>query len=222
MLEALCARGIVVVIDVFRAYSVACYAFVNGASGIIPVGEVEDALNLGKTIPDSVLIGERKGKKLSGFDYGNSPTEIKKVDFSGKTIIHTTHAGTQGLVNAKQASEILTGSFVNAIATSRYIRGKSPREVTLVRMGSEARVRTDEDDLCADYLRSLLKGEYFDIQTVKNRLRGSPCSNRFFDPEKPWSPPSDFELCLDIDRFDLVVRADRQNNGLIYLNSFSP
>jgi 2-phosphosulfolactate phosphatase len=47
-------------------------------------------------------MGERKGKKLPGFDYGNSPTEIQAIDFSGKTVIQTTSAGTQGFADAKE------------------------------------------------------------------------------------------------------------------------
>jgi len=47
-------------------------------------------------------MGERKGKKLPGFDYGNSPTEIQAIDFSGKTVIQTTSAGTRGFADAKE------------------------------------------------------------------------------------------------------------------------
>ena len=113
------ARGIVVIIDVFRAFSTACYAFANGAESINAVGEVNKARELKSKHPDWVIIGERGGKKIEGFDYGNSPTEIKDVDFRGKTLILTTHSGTQGLVNATSSERLLTGSFVNARATSR-------------------------------------------------------------------------------------------------------
>jgi len=81
------ARGLTVIIDVFRAFSTACYVVRNGASEIIPVGDVELAYQLKEENSDCVLMGERKGKILPGFDYGNSPTEIEVIDFSGKTII---------------------------------------------------------------------------------------------------------------------------------------
>ena len=127
------AVGIVVIIDVFRAFSVACYCVDKGASKIIPVGDVNEALELSKTLKHCVLIGERKGIKLPGFDYGNSPTEILSADLAGKTIVHTTHAGTQGIVNAINADEILTGAFVNAKATANYIKIRNAEKVTLVR-----------------------------------------------------------------------------------------
>lgn len=211
------AEGIAVIIDVFRAFSVACYCFNNGARRIIPVGRIEEALALKSQIAESVLIGERDGRKLPGFDFGNSPSELESVDFNSKTIIHTTHAGTQGLVNAGRAVEVLTGAFVNAKATVRYIKSRSPDQVTLVRMGWQATTPTDEDSLCADYLESLLLDKEFAEDTIESDLQASSCSARFFDPEQPWSPISDFELCLKINAFDFAVKAISESDGSLSL-----
>ena len=119
------ARGIAVIIDVFRAFTVECYVMNNGAEKIIPVGSKELAYELKEKNKDFILTGERKGKILEGFDYGNSPTQVEKVDFTGKTIVHTTSAGTQGLDNAINADEIITGSLVNAKAIVEYIKEKN-------------------------------------------------------------------------------------------------
>ena len=91
------AKGVAVIIDVFRAFSVACYAVDAGAVRIIATSEVSEAFQLKKKYKNSVLVGERDEKKIEGFDFGNSPTEIIKADLTGKTVIHTTTAGTQGL-----------------------------------------------------------------------------------------------------------------------------
>ncbi len=211
------ARGITVVIDVFRAFSTACYAFANGASTIIAVGEIDKAKQIKSDNPDVILIGERGGKKLEGFEYGNSPTEIKSLDFQGKHLVLTTHSGTQGLVNAVSAEKLFTGSFVNAKATANYIRSLAPSQVSLVRMGVAATHRADEDHLCAEYLESLLSGKPFEIDQVKTTLRKSPCSDRFFDPAKPWSPPSDFDFCLEVDRFNFVIQAQPNTDGTVTL-----
>ena len=93
------AKGVTVIIDVFRAFSVACYAFDSGASRIIATDNISDAFVLKKKYKNSVLVGERDEKKIKGFDFGNSPTEIIKADPEGVTVIHTTTAGTNGLVN---------------------------------------------------------------------------------------------------------------------------
>jgi hypothetical protein len=73
--------------DVFRAFSSACYFFGNGAEMIIPVGDISKAYKLKKDFPDFILVGEREGKKPEGFDYGNSPSQIENVDFTGKTTL---------------------------------------------------------------------------------------------------------------------------------------
>lgn len=212
------AKGIVVIIDVFRAFSVACYCFQKGAERIYPVGEIAEAVSLKREIPGSILIGERYGKKLDGFDYGNSPTEIIAANLDSRVVVHTTHAGTQGLVNALLADELLTGAFVNAGATAAYIRERSPQLVTLVRMGLNAEISSDEDNLCADYLESLLLNKDFDSQGVKPKLARSPFAERFFDPAKPWNPSSDFDLCLDLDLFDFAIRAAVDEQGRLFLS----
>ena len=65
------AEGLTVIIDVFRAFSTACYAVRNGAKEIIPVGDLKIAYQLKEENPNSVLIGERGGKIQPGFDFGN-------------------------------------------------------------------------------------------------------------------------------------------------------
>src|SRR5664279_2018295 len=116
------AQGVTVIIDVFRAFSVACYAADAGAARIIATADVSEAFLLKMKYKNSVLVGERDERKIDGFDFGNSPTEIIKADLSGKTVIHTNTAGTQGLINAINADIVLTGSFVNADAIVNYTK----------------------------------------------------------------------------------------------------
>jgi 2-phosphosulfolactate phosphatase len=211
------ASGTVVIIDVFRAFSTACYAFANGASSVIAVGEVNEARKLKSNNPEWVLMGERGGKKLEGFDHNNSPSEIESVDLQGKTVVLTTHAGTQGLANATSSDRLLTGSFVNARTTVQNILSKDPSRVSLVRMGVEATRRANEDDLCSEYLKSLLLELPFDINKIRPTLRKAPSSARFFDDNKPWSPKRDFDLCLDVDRFDFAIQVHTRGDGFARL-----
>jgi len=203
------ARGLVVVIDVFRAFSVAAYAFARGAQRVIPVGEVETAFELKKRYPDALLIGERFARPLPGFDLGNSPSDLQKFEVRGRTLIHTTHAGTQGLTGATQADEVITGALVNAAAIVRYVQSRRPSQVTLVRMGQEARERNAEDDLCADILSRRLRGEAPDVSRVRDVLRSAPSAAKFFDPASDWAPERDFELCTQVDAFDFVLRLEQ-------------
>lgn len=74
------AQGLTVIIDVFRAFSLEYYLYDMDVEQIRPVGTIEEAFSLKHHIQNSVLIGERHGKKYDGFDYGNSPSSISKKD----------------------------------------------------------------------------------------------------------------------------------------------
>ena len=211
------ARGLTVIIDVFRAFTVACYVTNNGAEHIIPIGDVRTAYRLQEDNPDYILIGERKGVQLEGFDFGNSPYDVEKVDFTGKTIVHTTSAGTQGIIGAINADEIITGSFVNAEAIVRYINHRKPEHVTLVAMGNNGDSFALEDDLCAKYIKALLEGQEVQDDLIKERLRQEDGA-KFFDPKMNHIfPIGDFDLCMDFNKFDFVLKVESFNEGLVEL-----
>jgi 2-phosphosulfolactate phosphatase len=211
------ARGVTVIIDVFRAFSVACYAYDSGAAGIIATAGVEEAFRLKTSYKNSVLVGERDEKKIPGFDLGNSPTEIIQADLKGKTVIQTTTAGTQGLINASGAEIVITGSFVNAGAIIRYIKALNPALVSLVAMGYRASVSTDEDLMCAEYIREGLFGRTQPTgKEIENLMNTS--GKRFFIPDNAdYSPPSDFFLCTMTERFNFVLRSELRTDGNVAL-----
>ncbi len=208
------AEGITVIIDVFRAFTLECWLYAYGVQGIRPVGPIPEAFALHEKFPGSVLIGERKGKKLEGFDFGNSPSTVDREAIRDRLIIHSTSAGTQGLVAAANASEILTGCLVNAAAVARYIEAKNPEKVTLVAMGTGGTVPAEEDELCAEYLRSLLVGEPMaDIRERAEALRWT-AGAKFFDPAKrEVFPQGDFACCVDVDRFPFVLKVCKDELG---------
>ncbi len=214
------ATGLVVIIDVFRAFSLVCYAFDRGAEKIIPVGDLELAYQLKRDNPEFILMGERNEKILPGFDFGNSPSHILDQDFGGKTLVHTTSAGTQGLVNAVNASDLLTGSFVNAGAIVKYIRHVKAMSISLVCMGYSAQYPIDEDTFCAEYIMNELEGKPNDFQGMIRKLREGS-GQRFFEPDKQsFAPSKDFELCTDLNRFNFIIKATKENE-LIMLKKYS-
>jgi len=209
------ARGLAVIIDVFRAFSVECYASDSGAVKIIATDEVSEAFELKKLYKQSVLAGERDEKKIKGFDFGNSPTEILKADLTGKIVIHTTTAGTSGLINAGNAEAIISGSFVNAEAIANYIKTLRPEQVSLVAMGYRAKESAAEDLLCAEYIKSLIEGRKEDFEKRISNLRFTS-GKRFFQPENiDFSPPTDFFLCTMTGRFNFVLKAAKRFDGNI-------
>ncbi len=210
------AQGLTVIIDVFRAFSTACYAFENGVQLIYPVGDIELAYQLKNQHPDYILVGERNEQKPEGFDFGNSPSQLLEANLTGKTMVHTTSSGTQGIANATEADEIITGSFVNAQAIIDYIRKQNPAQVSLVCMGYSCQYPTDEDTLLAVYIKNELDGISNDFEAMVEQIRTGDGA-RFFAPEKQeWAPTSDFDLCLSLNRFNFVLKVE-QGNGLNYL-----
>jgi len=210
------ARGLTVIIDVFRAFSTACYAFDCGVNRIFPIGEIGLAYQLKEQNPDFVLIGERNEQKPPGFDFGNSPSQILNANLKGKTVVHTTSSGTQGIVNANKADDIITGSFVNAGAIVKYIQQKQPEIVSLVCMGYACEYPTDEDTLCAQFIKNELEGVANNFDEMVEIIRKGSGA-RFFDTEKQnWSPQADFKLCLDLNRFNFVLKVE-QDCGVNYL-----
>src|SRR6516164_10383918 len=116
------ATGTVAVIDVFRAFTTAAVALANGASSIVIVRTVDEALALREAGIGQICMGEVRGRAPPSFDFGNSPFEISGVDFHGKTIIQRTSAGTQGIVAAaNQADRLYAASLVTAEATVRAL-----------------------------------------------------------------------------------------------------
>jgi len=208
------ARGVAVVIDVFRAFTVACHAIARGATRIIPMEDADEALALRHIYPDCFTIGEREGRRIAGFDCNNSPTELEASSLAGRTVVQTTSAGTRGLTNATGADVVLTGALVNAAAVCAYIRQLAPTTVSLVRMGVAALEHSDADDACSELIAARLLGRPFDERGIPERLRGSVEARKFFDPAAHWAPERDFELCTQLDRFGFVLRLTPQPDGL--------
>ena len=216
---ALRAVGLTVVIDVFRAFTTAAYVMHNGAETIHPVETVEDAFKLKREHPDWLLMGEVDGMKVEGFDYGNSPHQVKEIDFTGKTLIQRTSAGTQGIILAHHAEELLLGSFVTADAIVDYIKGCNPEVVSLVAMGWNGREKTPEDEFLAEYIEMKLQGRSPDFREMKMNIRESQHGAKFFDPEIPHFVEGDFHAAMDLNRFDFVLRVNKENGYHIKLIS---
>jgi 2-phosphosulfolactate phosphatase len=208
---------LVVVIDVLRAFTTACYAMNNNPKDYIVVGHLSSARKLKKENPDYVLMGERGGLKLPGFDYGNSPSEIKNVDFSGKTIIHTTALGTRGIVNAfKCTKEVITGSFANAGAIINYIQKEKPNFIYL--FPTDYVADDDEDLLFAKYIKGYFEQIPMDMNIIRKKLikKHRSGSGYLIDPRTNYSK-SDFHLALELDEFNFVLKAYLGKDKRIHL-----
>jgi 2-phosphosulfolactate phosphatase len=216
------AAGVVVVIDVLRAFSTACYAFAAGARDITLISTVEEALALRDQNPELLLMGEANGLRIPGFDFSNSPAEISTADLRGVSLVQRTSAGTQGVVRSRSADRILAASFCNARATANYLERLAAQEVTFVVTGLRTGVRQpegrgswgDEDVACAEYLEALLSGKTIDPGPLLERVEQSAPGELFTDPAHPEYAAADLELCLALDRFDFALPVRRLDGQL--------
>lgn len=205
-------KGVVVVIDVIRAFTTAAYAFHHGAEKIFMVADTSDAYEIQQRHPEALLIGESQGVPLPGFHLGNSPTEIAKNCMKGKILVQRTSCGTQGVIRARNATHILTASFVVANATVKRIRALAPKEVTFLITGMKS---GDEDAALADYLaEKLLKGKA-NPHPYLQRVRNSPSGLAFASTKFPQFPHSDLEAACFLDRFPFAMEVFKEDNQLI-------
>ena len=202
------AIGTVAVIDVFRAFTTAAVALANGATSIVMVSTVEEALALCDAGVGEVCVGEVQGRAPDGFDFGNSPFEVSGVDFRGKTIVQRTSAGTQGIVAASHAKRLYAASLVTAEATVHAIPSGLPNRVSLVAIGDNGVKRTDEDELCTIHLRNRLEGRPGDAGAIRRLILAGGEVGRFHNPARPYLHPEDVDIALDIDRYDFAVRVN--------------
>ena len=205
------ATGVVIVIDVIRAFTNAAFAFSRGVKEIYPVSTVEEALKFKAEVPNSLACGEVGGMPPEGFDFGNSPTHTNTLDLNGRILVQRTGAGTQGIVRSVNATTILAASLVVANATVTYVRNLDPDCVTFVITGQIGDESGDEDLACAEYLEVLLRGQEPNPAPIIDRVYKSRDALFHIDPDFPEFPRSDLDYCTKIDAFDFAMSVTKEN-----------
>lgn len=214
------ATGTVIIIDVFRAFTTASVALSEGVSKIVFFADPDDALAYRQAGKADYCAGEVDGIPPDGYDFGNSPYELATAassgkDIKGKIMAHSTRAGTVGVNAARNADQIYGGSLANASATINAVMEDKPDLVSIVAMGLAGKVRTDEDELCAIYMRNLLEGRKTDHDAVTRVIRSGHEVIKFTDPAQPHWHAEDVDFALDIDSINQVVRIEQENGLLV-------
>lgn len=146
----------VVVVDILRATSCMTTAFAHGIESITPFALLEDCLAMKEK--DYFIAGERDGKKVDGFDLGNSPFEYMDERLKGKKIAFTTTNGTQAVAKSVGALEIIIGSFLNLSAVTAHLKNTSSN-ILIVCAGWKGKVNM-EDTLFAGAVVDQLKDHF--------------------------------------------------------------
>jgi 2-phosphosulfolactate phosphatase len=212
------ARGIVVVIDVLRAFSCSALMFHYGARDLALVRTPEEALAFRDRDPDYLVAGEVKGVKVEGFDLGNSPADIVskgEAFFRNRRVAIRSSAGTQGvLAAAANAEQVILGSYMTAAAIARHIRrtGGADAVVTIVPMGFEGIRPSVEDERCGDYIEHLLTGAPYDHVTAMWECLHDPEIAKSLRGEHHYRPKEDIVLALQRDLFDFAMVGRLENS----------
>jgi len=199
---------VAVVIDVLRATSVFTYAAHSGVREVIPVLDVETALQLKKNyLPEEVLLGgERQYLPIEGFDLGNSPQHYTPERVAGKTLIFTTTNGTVAMHAAKSAQAIYIASFLNAHAVAERLQDEDHIAIICAgRLGEE----TEEDSLLAGCLT---------VRLTQQRKSGGVFASRCYQLNEAaervahlWQEP------MDAAKLEKLLRESGGGKSLVYL-----
>lgn len=115
-------KAVAVVVDALRASATITMLLRQGAAEVIAVKEVDEAHAYRHDHPEALLVGERGGLRVDGFDFGNSPTELQHADLRGRQVVFTSTTGAQCLVDCLGAFAIVVGTTVNATAVVRRVK----------------------------------------------------------------------------------------------------
>lgn len=203
------AEGAVVVIDVFRAFSVSAYALAGGACACRLVREVGQARDLAARLPGAVISAEVDGLPVEGIEISNSPTQIRQTDLAGRVLVQRSSAGTQAMAAATRADQRFAASLVVAAATARALAACGATLVTLV----ASRPDHLEDVACARLLEAYLRG----TAAPRDLLAELLASERYrylATGAHPGSPATDYTLALATDCFDFAMPVREDELGI--------
>jgi 2-phosphosulfolactate phosphatase len=205
------ARGIAVVIDVLRSFTVSAYALAGGARECRLVTTTQAALALAASIPDALVSAEEEGLPIPGIAISNSPTQIRAADLKGRVLVQRSSAGTQVAAAVAEGIDIFAASLVVARATVQacLLRRPTPEQITLI-----ASADHPEDHACAGYMEAIIRGEEPDAEQLLKPLRHSERYKRLMGGATPGFPPTDLELALIPDRFNFATPAAREDGYL--------
>lgn len=136
---------VVVLIDVLRTGTVASVLFDGKLASLTLSPTIKRARAEAAT--GSLLVGEHRGIPLEGFNHGNSPLELARVDVAGKDAVLVSENAPNSMTAVDGAKHVLLGSLFNAAAVARVAESLASERIDLVCCGF--RGASDLDDLLA-------------------------------------------------------------------------
>ena len=155
--------GIAVVVDVLRATTVMVRALAAGCEAIVPCREIDEAkaIAAGMPVGTALLVGERQGLPIPGFDLGNSPADFTTEVCEEKTLVMTTTNGTRAILASLEAERVYIASFGNLRATStelsvQFLKKDHRHSVHIICAGTDGQISLEDSLLAGALARQIV------------------------------------------------------------------
>jgi 2-phosphosulfolactate phosphatase len=201
---------LVVIVDILRATSCMTTGIACGVGSITPFESQDDCF--AKKAEGYIVAGERGGKKIDGFDIGNSPFSYMEPQYKGADIAVTTTNGTRAIASASDADQIIIGSFLNLSAVVSYIKNQE-KDVIVYCAGWKGRVSL-EDTLFAGALCNQLDDfepaddgvtiAVTQFLSSENDLLKTVSTSGHAKRLSKFNVIKDIAFCLEMDVYDVV------------------
>ncbi len=145
----------VVVFDVLRMTTTAAVLLDAGLEALTVVADPE-AARREAAASSALLLGEREGVALPGFDGGNSPLEARELPLRGRRAVLCTTNGSFAVEAAEGCERLSLGAVVNAAAVAEALLAAEADELSLVCAGTKGAVSLDDVVGAACVLHELL------------------------------------------------------------------
>ena len=119
--------------------------------------------------------------------------------------------------NPDERSQRMDIQILNLIEGAKLARGITVIIDVFRAFSVEALTPTDEDTLCARYIKSLLENSPIDITKEIEKLRYTSGA-KFFDPtQSEVFPEEDFYMCTKTDCFDFVLKLKKSEHEVSFM-----
>lgn len=202
---------IVVIVDILRATSCITTGLAHGVRSITPYESLEECKSMKQK--GYYIAGERGGRKVNGFDIGNSPYSYMEPHLKDQKIAITTTNGTIAIEKSNDAEKIIIGAFLNLAAVVNYLRTQG-NDVVILCAGWKGHINL-EDTMFAGALALTLESEfhYTDdavllAKALYKEMKGSMLhaiqNASHVKRLKKFNVNKDVEFCLTPNRYDVV------------------
>ena len=147
----------------------------NGADSIQVFSDL-DLLNDTAKRWDSdkrLMLAERGGKKINGFDLGNSPLSVTKEIVQGKRLFMSTTNGTKSLKKVQNVKYLFAMALPNRKVVAERIMSLSKKNVLILGSGWEGSYSL-EDSLAAGALAFYIKENFkYEVNISNDEMQAS-------------------------------------------------